>query len=304
MCRARPPPHSTRSATDRDLLAEAPARGDRQVVAAPELARVVPGRAPVVAEDAHLDVAAGHDLGAERRLRGDALTALAPWDVGVAAAEPPGAQPGQAGEGDPVEPSDGSQHPVLLGLADLRVELADPGVLVVLDLPPRHGLAQVVQLHASVVVAGPHVELLLAELGVEDQRRQVVHDHCHADVVDRRVGDRADRPVRCPTTAEQPDVAAAGEVHRLVEAQGHARSLHDRHTPTTRLQPCACGSGSDWPGSWPAWPPAPPSRATSGCVATTSRPRSGTGSTPDTTRPSPASRPTATPPPIEPPQPA
>ena len=68
-CTPRRSSTAIRSATDRDLLAERPARGDRQVVAAPELARVVPGRAPVVAQDAHLDVAAGHDLGAERRLR-------------------------------------------------------------------------------------------------------------------------------------------------------------------------------------------------------------------------------------------
>ena len=114
-----------------------------------------------------------------------APTALATRDVGVATAQPAGAEPGEAGEGDAVQAGDGAQHAVLLGLPDLGLELAQPGVLLVLGLPARHGPAQVVELDAAVVAAGPHVLLLLAELGVEDQRRQVVDDDRHPDVVDR-----------------------------------------------------------------------------------------------------------------------
>ena len=68
---------------------------------------------------------------------------------------------------------------------DRRVELAQPGPLLVAAGPLLDGRAQVVQLHAAVVAAGPHVEQPLAELGVPHQRRQVVEHHRHPDVVDR-----------------------------------------------------------------------------------------------------------------------
>ena len=64
-------------------------------------------------------------------------------------------------------------------------ELAQPGGLAVDLLPADDRLAQVVELHAAVVVAGPHVLQRATELGVPHQRRQVVEDERHPDVVDR-----------------------------------------------------------------------------------------------------------------------
>ena len=61
-------------------------------------------------------------------------------------------------------------------------ELAQPGTLAVLPLPGRDRLAQVVQLHATVVVAGPVVAHRPAQLGVPRQWGEVVEHHGHADV--------------------------------------------------------------------------------------------------------------------------
>ena len=102
-------------------LASGQPSADGEVVAAPERARVVPGRASVVAQHAHLDVAARDDLGAERRLRRDPPPALATRDVGVTTAQPARAEPDHARERDTVEPRDRTEHPVLLGAADLRL---------------------------------------------------------------------------------------------------------------------------------------------------------------------------------------
>ena len=103
--------------------------------------------------------------------------------------------------------------------SDLGVELPQPGALLVAAGPLDHRLPQVVQLYAAVVAAGPHVAQPLAELGVPHQRRQVVEDHGHAHVVDRRVGDHPDSVVGGGASAEQPQVAGAGQVDRLVEGQ-------------------------------------------------------------------------------------
>ena len=102
---------------------------------------------------------------------------------------------------------------------DRRVELAQPGALLVAAGPLHDGLAQVVQLHAAVVRPGPHVEQALAELGVPHQRRHVVEHHRHPDVVDRRVGDHPDSVVGSRAAAEQPQVAGAGQVDRVVQAE-------------------------------------------------------------------------------------
>jgi hypothetical protein len=81
-----------------------------------------------------------------------------------------------------------------------------------------------VQLDAALVLPGPHVGQRLAELGVPEQRREVLEHDRHADVVDRRVGHRPDRPVGDRGAAEDPHVAGAGEVDGLVQGQvGHER---------------------------------------------------------------------------------
>ena len=78
------------------------------------------------------------------------------------------------------------------------------------------------QLDAALVLPGPHVGQRTAELGVPEQRRQVLQDHGHAHVVDRGVGERPDRPVGQRGAAEDPHVAGAGEVDRSVQGQlGH-----------------------------------------------------------------------------------
>jgi hypothetical protein len=83
-----------------------------------------------------------------------------------------------------------------------------------------------VQLDAALVLAGPHVGQRAAELGVPQQRRQVVERDHHADVVDRGVGHRADREVRERDAAEDPHVAGRRDADRLL--QGHLRCGHGR----------------------------------------------------------------------------
>ena len=68
------------------------------------------------------------------------------------------------------------------------------------------------QLRAAVVGAGPHVEQPAAELGVPHQRRQIVEDDRHSDVVDGGVGDGTDSVVCGRPAPEQPQVAGAGQV--------------------------------------------------------------------------------------------
>ena len=51
------------------------------------------------------------------------------------------------------------------------------------------------------------------------QRRHVVEDDRHPDVVDRRVGEQPDRVVGDRVAAEDPDVAGPGDLARGVEGQ-------------------------------------------------------------------------------------
>ena len=106
---------------------------------------------------------------------------------------------------------------------DLGRELPQPGLLAVGARPAVDGLAQVVQLYAAVVAARPDVGQHLGQLGVPHQRRQVVDDDGHPDMVDRRVGQRPDRAIRRRTPAEEPQVAGPGEVDRLVQGQARHR---------------------------------------------------------------------------------
>ena len=85
--------------------------------------------------------------------------------------------------------------------------------------PGQDGVAQVMELHPPLVLAGPQVRQRLAELRVPHQRWQVVQHHGHPDVVDRRVGERTDDPVGPGRTPEQPHVTGAREGDGVVEGQ-------------------------------------------------------------------------------------
>jgi len=74
-----------------------------------------------------------------------------------------------------------------------------------------------VQLDAALVAARPGVGQGAAQLGVPHQRRQVVEDDGHADVVDRRVRQRADGAVGPAAAPEQPDVTGACELDGPVQ---------------------------------------------------------------------------------------
>jgi hypothetical protein len=69
------------------------------------------------------------------------------------------------------------------------------------------------KLRAAVVVAGPHVEQTAPELGVPHQRRQIVKDDCHSDMVDGRVRDGTDSVVCGRPAPEEPQIAGAGQVN-------------------------------------------------------------------------------------------
>src|SRR5215470_12995900 len=73
------------------------------------------------------------------------------------------------------------------------------------------------QLHTAMVLAGPQVRQRPAKLGMPHQRRHVIEDDGHADVVHRAVGRDPDRPVDRRLAAEQPQVPGASEVDRGVE---------------------------------------------------------------------------------------
>ena len=163
-------------------------------------------------------------------------------------------------------------------------------------LPGRHRLAQVVQLHPAVVVAGPVVAQRPAELGVPHQRWQVVEHHGHADVVDRGVARGLDQPVGDRATAEDPEVARAGRVDGLVEGDGapsgarHAHSLPNPGSaaphpvragaPRHTVDGCARGAGS---GDSPCRPWPAPTRCCSVSTSTTRPAASASRSTAPTT---------------------
>jgi hypothetical protein len=102
---------------------------------------------------------------------------------------------------------------------DRALQVAQPGSLPVALLPGRDGVAQLVQLDAALALPAPHVRQRAAELGVPEQRRQVVQRDHHPDVVDRAVRDGLDRAVGQRAPAEQPDVAGPRRGDGLVERQ-------------------------------------------------------------------------------------
>ena len=111
-----------------------------------------------------------------------------------------------------VQPGDRRQDLVLHLLGHVEVQLPQPGPGVVALVPERDRIVQVVQLHPALPLAGPHVRQRPAQFGVPQQRRQVVQHHGHPDVIDRRVGQGLDGPIRRGRPAEQPDVPGAGEL--------------------------------------------------------------------------------------------
>jgi hypothetical protein len=137
-----------------------------------------------------------------------------------AAGDPLAREPERRGERAAVEAVDDLHEPVLVASLELALERADPCPLAVALVPRRRGVAEKVELHAALALAAPNVGQRAAELGVPEQRGQVVDRDDHPDVVDRAVGDRADRAVGERAAAEQPDVAGRGRGDRVVERDG------------------------------------------------------------------------------------
>src|SRR5450631_444303 len=190
---------------DTDLGTQAGVADQLQGVAGPELARVVVVRRPVPGEEPHRLVGAGDHLRTVRRLQRRRST--------QPATQPAAGEARRRGERGAVRARDGTQQRVLHLPGDGSVELPQPGVLVVPVAPLFDRGSQVVQLRPAMVVAGPHVGQPAAELGVPYQRRQIVEDDGHSDVVDGRVRDGTDSVVCGRPAAEQPQVAGAGQVN-------------------------------------------------------------------------------------------
>ena len=172
---------------DRDLGGERERLDERDPVAAPEPARVVPARGPPRGQEAHLLVGVRDQLGAVDRLE----RGVAPQP----ADEPLPRHAGGGRERAAVHPVDHADQLVLVLAGERPLELARPGALAVAVAPLPHRLVEHVQLHAALALAAPHVRQRLAELGVPQQRRQVVERDDHPDVVDRAVGEGLDRAV-------------------------------------------------------------------------------------------------------------
>ena len=197
-------------------------------------------------QQAHGLVGDRHDLGAVGGLQGGVATASP--GRRQPPAQPPGGDPGRGRKRRAVQPRDGAQQRVFHRPVGRRFQLAQPGPLAVPGGPQRDGRAQVMQLRAAVAAARPQVGQRPAQLGMPHQRRQIIQDHRHADVVDRAVGGQLDSPVGRVMPAEQPYVTGAGQVHGLIQADAHTR--HSRS-----LGRCAGGRYSGWQPSQ-AWRPA------------------------------------------------
>jgi hypothetical protein len=108
---------------------------------------------------------------------------------------------------------------------DRAVQLAQEGALTVLRVPHADGIGQLVQLHAALALARPHVRQRAPELGVPEQGREVVEHDRHADVVHGAVGHRLDGAVGQRPAAEQPQVAGGRDGDRIV-ARERRRGAH------------------------------------------------------------------------------
>src|SRR4051812_8341467 len=166
---------ASRSA-DRDLARQREGRDERDAVAAPEAARVVPARRPPLRQQPHVLVGRRHELGAVDRLERRLAAA-------VAAREPLAREPEAGREGAAVEAVDRLHEAVLVLARERALEPAGPRALAVALAPGPHDVGEVMQLHAALALARPYVRQRAAELGVPQQRGQVVERDDHADVV-------------------------------------------------------------------------------------------------------------------------
>jgi len=71
-------------------------------------------------------------------------------------------------------------------------------------------LGELVQLHAALALAGPHVRQGAPELGVPQQGGKVVQRNDHSHVIDGAVGHGLDCPVRERPASKQPQVTGGG----------------------------------------------------------------------------------------------
>src|SRR3954452_1995641 len=151
----------------RPLAAERERRHELDPVAAPEPARVVPRRRPAAGQQAHVLVRRGDELGAVHRLerRGAPEAPVAPL-----AREAEG-----RGERAAVEARDRLHEAVLVAALEVAaLERAHPRALAVALVPGRRGVGEEMELHAAVALAAPHVGERAPELGVPEQRGEVV----------------------------------------------------------------------------------------------------------------------------------
>ena len=95
------------------------------------------------------------------------------------------------------------------------------------------------QLHPPLPASRPGVGQGAAQLRVPEQRWQVVEHDGHADVVDRRVRELLDRPVRSAAAAEEPEVTGAGQRGRGVEVE------RDAHGPSEAPDAVGLGHGAN-----------------------------------------------------------
>src|SRR3954468_23190462 len=166
-CRGGSTPSSARA--NRDLAAEPERRYELDPVAAPEASGVVPTRRPVGRQKAHALVGRGHELRAVDRLERRRLAAP------EAARRPAARQAERRGERPAVVVGDRLHQAILVVAVDLAaLEQAHPGALAVALVPGRHGVAQLVELHAALALAGPHIGQRAPELSVPQERREVV----------------------------------------------------------------------------------------------------------------------------------
>src|SRR5699024_3719091 len=207
------------------------------------------------------------------------------------APHPPRGQAAGRRERDPVEARHALQEGVLVRPPDLRCDLPEPSTLPVGAGPLAHRRLEVVQLHASLTAAGPHVRQRAPHLGVPYQGRHVLQHDRDPDVVHRCVGECLDEPVGGRATAEQPQVAGTGAVDR-----GGQRYGGDAHGSDPASAAVAVGlslwvwhrvagngsRSSGRPASWGSRRPEHWSRGASVSGGPTSRTRSGSVCTPGT----------------------
>ena len=72
------------------------------------------------------------------------------------------------------------------------------------------------ELYAAVMGPGPYVRERSAQLGMPHQRREVLDDDGHADVVDGAVRGQLDGSIRGFDAAEQPNVTSSCQFRSVI----------------------------------------------------------------------------------------